>query len=255
MDSGLYQQVPFRQAAGCEFRPGGIGLTGELAAACGLRPGERVLDLGCGVGSTASYLTSTFGVRVIGLDASPEFLDEARGSDGSVEWVLGRADAIPFQDDSFDVVFAECFLAAFDDPGPILGEMRRVLRPGGRLAVSDMYLREPGVAAPAGAPHAAPAAAAADPAASVAAPAEGSVPAATCLNGARGKDATLAAFQRAGFAGHMWLDRSDALKLMMASLIMTYGSAARFWEAAGGCAAGVTGRPGYYLLIAEVVDV
>jgi arsenite methyltransferase len=245
VDSRLYQQPSFRVAAGCEFRPGGVELTRQLAGACALQPGGRVLDLACGVGSTASYLSKEWDAKVSGLDASPEFLAEARERDEDVEWVVGKADALPFRDGWFDSVFAECFLSTFADPGPILREVRRVLRPGGRLAVSDMYLREPD-AVPLGA----------------------LTPAATCLSGARNKDATLAAFREHGLRVTVWEDRSEALKGLMASLIMAYGSAAAFWEAAagdgadgaegaGGGSAAARGaalqaaRPGYYLVVAE----
>jgi arsenite methyltransferase len=253
VDCDLYKQTPFRNAAGEGFRPGGLELTDELAAACGLWPGDRVLDLACGAGLTALHLTQRYGVRVTGIDASPGFLGEARERAADVEWVLGSAADLPFEAATFDAVFAECFLSTFADPAPVLREIRRVLRPGGRLAVSDMYLREPG-AAPPGA----------------------GAPAATCLSGARGKKETLAAHQASGLRPTLWEDRSDTLKVLMAALIMEYGSAAAFWEAAvGGAArevapapapapeaahgagAGATpgaalaaARPGYFLMIA-----
>ena len=266
VNSRLYQQASFRLAAGCEFRPGGMDLTRELAVACALQPGDRVLDLACGVGSTASYLSREWGANVSGLDASPEFLAEAKARDEDVEWVLGQADALPFPDGRFDCVFAECFLSGYADRAAVLREVRRVLRPGGYLALSDMYLREPD-----------------------AAPLTDLAPAATCLRGARSKEDTLAAIESRCFRVTVWEDRSKALKGLMASLIMAYGSAAAFWEAAagesggagacdhtaghttadatgdggGGCgpdaacsaaaraAALSAARPGYYLLVAE----
>lgn len=236
MNCSLYQQAFFRQAAGAEFRPGGLLITEELAAACGLEVGERVLDLGCGVGSTASYLSGDRGAKVVGLDASSDFIAEAGTRDQGVDWVLGRAQELPFPDGHFDAVFSECFLSTLDDPGEVLREIRRVLRPGGRLALSDMYLREPQEA-----------------------PSRSLAPACTCLRGAVGRDVTLALVELSGFTVVLWSDRSDALKALTASLIFAYGSVADFWKAAGGETEVPAGRgvalqqpprPGYYLLVA-----
>jgi len=236
MNTCLYREAQFRQAAGTAFRPGGLSLTRVLAEACRLRPGERVLDVGCGVGSTAAYLSQEWEAVVCGLDSSLELLTEARLSHPELDWVLGKADAIPCGADEFDVVFAECVLSTID-AAAALAEIRRVLRPGGRLAVSDVYLRNP----------------AAGPlcAASVA----------SCLRGAAGKGATLDLLHKAGFDVWMWRDCSGSLKELTASLILAYGSAADFWKT---CAGGIQdsvaiesfraqvtkARPGYHLLVA-----
>lgn len=233
MSCRLYEQKRFREAAGGEFRPGGIGLTQELAAACALAPGQRVLDLGCGVGSTASFLAARYGVDAVGLDGSAAFIDEARERDHAVEWVLGRADALPFPDGSFTVVFCECFLSLFDDPGHVLREMRRVLGRGGRLALSDMYLRDPAVGR-----H------------------SPELPAGSCLRAAVSLDEMRTLIENAGFEVTLCEDRSESLKTLMAALIFSYGSAAGFWEAATG--GGETNaawlravRPGYLILAAR----
>jgi arsenite methyltransferase len=232
----LYGQALFREAAGAEFRPGGLALTEELATAARLSSGDRVLDLGCGVGSTASYLARDWHVEATGLDASPGFLAEAGSRDPVVQWVLGHSAALPFAEAHFDAVFAECFLSAQPDRDAVLHEVRRVLRPGGRLAVSDTYLRDP------------------------AALAEGNpAPPCSCLSGATGKDETLASLERAGFSVELWLDRSNALRALMASLVFAYGSAAAFWKAANGgldvnMNALSAARPGYYLLVASPWD-
>jgi arsenite methyltransferase len=232
MSRSLYQQPSFRRAAGTEFRPGSLLLTEELAIASGVEAGECVLDLGCGVGSTASYLARDWGAKVVGLDSSPDFIAEAKARDGEVEWVLGRAQEIPFPDDHFNTVFSECFLSTADDPDEVFREVRRVLRPGGRLALSDVYLRNP-----------------------EAAPSRSPAPSSTCLRGAAAKDVTLALLELNDFTVVLWRDRSDALTALGASLIFAYGSVADFWKAAGGgthmytdhiCAA----KPGYYLLVA-----
>ena len=199
-----------------------------------LRADDRVLDLGCGVGSSASFLAAAMSLDVVGLDASAGFIDEARSRDEKVGWVVGEASALPFADDSFDAVFCECFLSLLDDPAEVLGEIRRILRPGGRLAVSDMYLQNPD------APRL-----------------KERLPSGTCLHGALPLKATLERIENAGFRLQMCEDRSDALKTLMASLIFAYGSAACFWEAALGGEQAPTAaawlssaRPGYLVLVA-----
>jgi arsenite methyltransferase len=232
-DYELYSQPEFRRAAGSEFRPGGLALTEELAVACHLQPGERVLDLACGPGSTASHLASRWGVRAWGLDSSPGFLEEGLRRDPRVEWVLGAAEAMPIPDERFDALFAECFLSTVADLGAVLREIGRVLRPGGLLAVSDVYLRRPEAGAVSLAPRA------------------------SCFSHALGKEALHALLARCGFVIRMWQDRSDALKVFTASLILEYGSAAAFWSAGrasdpqGLLAQISAARPGYFLLVAE----
>jgi arsenite methyltransferase len=233
MTQSLYERSPFRAATGTEFRPGGLDLTAELAGECGLRPGQRVLDVGCGVGATASFLAQRHGVTAVGLDCSARSVQEATQRDGRVTWVLGRAQQIAYPDEHFDAVFCECFLSTQDDPVEVLREIRRVLRPSGFLAVTDLYLRTPEAAS-----------------------SLSSLPADTCLRGATSIEATLALFERAGFEVAFWRDRSDALTALMAALVFAYGSTAAFWKDALGEHAGMRStversRPGYYLLVSR----
>lgn len=233
MMTQLYEQTCFRTVAGNEFRPGGLRLTQELAGECCLRPGQRVLELGCGVGSTASFLAREQEVSAVGLDSSEPFVEEARTRDPRVAWVCGDARVIPYPEQYFDAVFCECFLSTLEDPARVLREIRRVLRPSGHLAVSDVYLREPEAWSPS--PQHAGAA---------------------CLRGVAGRETILALFEGAGFTVPVWRDRSDALKTLVASLIFSYGSAAAFYEAAVGRDPGrrealEAARPGYYVSIAR----
>ncbi|PWJ53705.1 Methyltransferase domain-containing protein [Quadrisphaera granulorum] len=108
-----------------------------------LRPGQDLLDLGCGPGTITVDLAERVAPgRVVGLDAAAGVLEEAsalaerRGA--AVEWVTGDALALPFADASFDVVHAHQVLQHVADPVGVLREMARVLRPGGVLAVRDV---------------------------------------------------------------------------------------------------------------------
>lgn len=125
-----------------------------VARSAGVEPGHSVLDVACGTGALACAVAPIAGSegRVVGLDVNPEMLAVARSKPAPVEWIEGRAEALPFDDASFDRVVSQFGLMFFDDPGKALAEMMRVLRPGGRMAVAvcDAVERSPGYAAVAG---------------------------------------------------------------------------------------------------------
>jgi SAM-dependent methyltransferase len=96
-------------------------------------PGERVLDFGCGEGWACATLLAA-GARPIGVDVSSVALERARRHHPGIEFVLARSrEPLPFPGDSFDTVWASELLAHVAEPGPLLAEALRVLRPGGRL--------------------------------------------------------------------------------------------------------------------------
>jgi demethylmenaquinone methyltransferase/2-methoxy-6-polyprenyl-1,4-benzoquinol methylase len=102
-----------------------------------VRPGDRVLDAACGTGDLA-IAARRAGGEVVGLDFSPAMLERARRKDASVEWVRGDALALPFPDASFDAATVGFGVRNLDDLEAGLRELRRVLRPGGRLGVLEI---------------------------------------------------------------------------------------------------------------------
>jgi SAM-dependent methyltransferase len=129
------------------FRP----FAGTLLDAAAVGRGQRVLDVACGTGVLARTAAARVepGGAVTGLDANPEMLAVARRLDASIEWIDGRAEALPLPDGRFDAVVSQFGLMFFDDRVAALREMRRVLRPDGRLAVAvcDAVERCPGYGA------------------------------------------------------------------------------------------------------------
>ncbi len=105
-----------------------------VLARTGIGPATRYLDIGCGAGR-ALQLAGRRGARAAGLDASPALLEHARRRSPGADLRLGDMQDLPFDERSFDVVSAINALQYADDPARALAQARRVLRPGGILAV------------------------------------------------------------------------------------------------------------------------
>ena len=100
-------------------------------------PGDRVLDACCGTGDLA-IAAQRAGGYVTGLDFSERMLERARTKSGQIEWIRGDALALPFADDSFDVATVGFGVRNLEDLESGLRELRRVLRPGGRIGILEL---------------------------------------------------------------------------------------------------------------------
>lgn len=142
----FYASDAVRLLLGDSFHPGGEDLTRELLELARVQPGAALLDVGGGVGTSAELAAREFSCRVSLVDRAAANLDRAHDSIEraglSHAIAISQADAcaLPFPDSTFDVVLCECVFSTFTDKPAAAAEMLRVLRRGGRLALSDVTL-------------------------------------------------------------------------------------------------------------------
>ena len=142
--AAVYDHPGVRWLLGGELHPGGEALTLRTARLAGITRAQRVLDLASGDGATARLLARQLGVDAVGVDysaaavAAAEAAARAEGLSDQVSFVQGDAEALPFDEASFDAAICECSLCTFPDKGAAVQELARVLCPGGVLAIADV---------------------------------------------------------------------------------------------------------------------
>ena len=225
LDGGLFGDGRVCDAAGAPLRPGGRELTEALLDRAGFGRGALVVDVGCGQGLSVAALMRR-GFVGVGVDRVDETLTRARVRVAGATFVLGEADNLPFADGSVDGLLAECSLSTMENRPRVLAEWFRVLRPGGRLAISDVYRR------------------AGEPDQMV----------------ASGDLAPFASWWRiahdlegAGFTVEWFEDRSEVLAAWVARFIFAHESLEALWGGACGLtmASARAARPGYYVALAD----
>jgi len=205
---GLFGCGRLADVEGAPLRPGGLALTEELIGLAEFWPGDRVVDVGCGLGASTQLLIRR-GVAAVGVDVDVH-------GERAIPFVAADAAELPFTDWSLDGVLAECVLSVLPDRPGTLAEWARVLRAGGRLALSDVYSR---------------------------------AGAGTARIGTR--EALSEAISAAGLCVERFEDRSEALKRWVAEFIFRYGSLDTLCGEDLGRSVLRLSRPGYCLIVAR----
>lgn len=233
----LYEQEYLHQATGGLLRPGGMGLTTQLIAMADFPEKSVILDVGCGAGHTLQVLKDNYNFSPLGLDPSPCMLTRSSQNAPTVPRVQATAAAIPFPSCCCDGIIAECSLSLTEDMATSLGEMYRVLKPGGKLLLSDIYRKNGSQKEPAGCLH-------------------------TCINTFASLNEIKTALQEAEFLLFQLQDCTSLLKQLAGQLIFSYGSMEEFWQlfmdkesAKQTCSLLAKVSLGYYALIAEKKEI
>lgn len=139
--ASAYSSASARWLLGESFHPGGAELTSRLGRALQVGPGAVVVDVASGPGTSALQLARETDCSVVGVDlAEPSVASATQTAveHGRVRFLQGDAESLPLDDASMDGALCECALCTFPDKQAAAGEFARVLRPGARIALSDV---------------------------------------------------------------------------------------------------------------------
>lgn len=142
-----YESPVARNIFGDAFHPGGLELTARAVQIAEISRADLVLDVGCGQGTTVNFLIQQYGCHATGVDLSRELLsrrqDVPQGNSVSTRasFVQGDGEMLPFSNSTFDVIVSECSFSLLPNKKHAALEFNRVLKPRGRLVITDVILQ------------------------------------------------------------------------------------------------------------------
>ncbi len=203
----LYEDPLFENFTGDAIRPGGFEITRTAVDFCRFDQDAFLLDIGCGKGATVEYIEKEYRYHCTGIDLSEILIKEGLKRNYSLNLHAGKAEALPFNDETMDGILTECSFSLMEDKKVVLNEIKRVLKPNGKFIISDMYLRNnkprhfsQGIMIE------------------------------TCILNAFIVEELKNFLSENGFKVLRFIDYTYRLQELMASIIMEYGSMDYFWE-------------------------
>jgi len=230
----VYENEDMMGVTGDTLRPGGVFLTDRAIKICNFKPGNKILDVGCGMGVTVQRLKSLYNLDAFGVDPSLKLLKLGKEKYGDHQIELGHGEELPHKNRFFNGVMSECTMSLMDDFKKTITESHRVLSDKGYFIVSDVYARRPEYLEEVQ-KHKVN----------------------SCMRGLFNIDILKETIVSSGFKIICTEDYTDLLKQLMVKIIFKYGSMAAFWEIATCNSCGdfhqklTLCKPGYFLLIAQ----
>ncbi len=204
----MYENGSLSKATGDKtLRPGGFDLTDRLLTLCELSADSRIVDVGCGTGGTVEYLRDSGFAHAIGIDRSELLLQTGICRRPDLPLACAWSKSLPMASGHADAILAECSFSAMAGLDGALTEFHRVLRSGGRLALSDIYARN-----------------------AEGLPALHSLPLSCGLRHAVTREQLTENLQAHGFEIAVWEDHSEMLKQLVGQMILAHGSMREFWS-------------------------
>lgn len=202
----VFENPVFLDLFGGSVRPGGLAVSRRAVELSGLKKGDRVLDVGCGYGVTVELLCKDYGILAEGVDISQTLLEKGRERNPELNLSFGDGEMLDYPSLSFDGMFMECVLSLIEKPGEAIHEAYCLLKKGGKLIISDFYLKKPEDATKA------------------------AEKAKNCLDSAFVQKELESLLSETGFEILVWEEKNDELKEFTASLIMHFGSLDAFFK-------------------------
>lgn len=207
-----YESKAMRETLGTTLRPGGFLLTDEAVKFCKFKRGDKLLDIGCGMGATVEYLWNRYGLETVGIDPSRKLIEIGKKRNKTLNIIEGRGEDINFSRESINGVFAECTLSLMESRNKVISEAYRVLKKEGWFIVTDVYAKNPQFIHELEDFHFN-----------------------SCMRGLHDLEKLKEEFIEQGFKIAICRDCSDLLKQLMVKIIFTYGSMNIFWSNSTEC--------------------
>lgn len=238
------------------LRPGEFAITEDALKICRFAPEAALLDVGCGEGETVEYLQEK-GFLAEGLDISKKMLEKGLARNPGLKLKEGEADFLDYSSYTFDGVFMECVLSLINMQTEALHEAYCVLKKGGFLIISDLYVRSPDPAKVKEMMELATAARSGPRPPGACETEHHELPSEYCMDGAFIKDRLIAGLEEIGYQVVRWKDETKHLNNFVAQAIFDHGSVEEYFKNVSEeepeclCKAFGHKKLGYFLLVAK----